>query len=461
MSQHPLRLLLDFDDCIRRDRDQPASFLHRRDRRFALDCQDKGISPTAEQWLQQRHRLSGSVPAGPDWELARWQRITSGFCLAGGALGVLAMTGLLFYDGGQRINITVMLAFVGFQLLLALFTTVQSMMGWQPWHWLIRRLRLEPATPARANLQPLLMARSAQAGGSVFAATALATLLLMVILQDLAFGWSTTLDTATGSYHALIRAIATPWAWLWPDAAPSQSLVEATRFFRAAPEAPDTPPAIWGQWWPFVVMLWFTWVLVPRLCLLALSHWLVRRRAVALLASHPGWQALSDRMTTPTVETGSDHTDASEPPAPRRHTTQSTVPQTPLRICWAGAEQPSLPGQAEADALRAGGRATLAEDEAVIDRIGQGLIGQPAPAVILFTRSWEPPTGELEDFLETARQQWPANTRVTLVPLATDAESSPADHLIQPWLRFAERQPDAFASVALPFGGGAPGRQSA
>lgn len=46
--------------------------------------------------------------------------------------GCLTMLGLLFYEGGQRINITVILAFVALQLLLALFTTAQSLVGWQP-----------------------------------------------------------------------------------------------------------------------------------------------------------------------------------------------------------------------------------------------------------------------------------------------------------------------------------------
>mgnify|MGYP000704708251 CR=1 FL=1 len=50
-----------------------------------------------------------------------------------------------------------------------------------------------------SKLQPLLMARAAHLGGSAFATAGLITLLAMVVVQDLAFGWSTTLDTAAAS----------------------------------------------------------------------------------------------------------------------------------------------------------------------------------------------------------------------------------------------------------------------
>jgi hypothetical protein len=68
---------------------------------------------------------------------------------------------------------------------------------------------------------------------------------------------------------------------------------------------------------------------------------------------------------------------------------------------------------------------------------------------VLVTRSWEPPTGELHDFLEQARARWPEGTTLTILPLAPDANREPAEHLVQPWLRFTERLPAGFANVAL------------
>ena len=76
MIHNPLRLLLDFDDRIQRDRDQAPAFLHRRDRRFALDCQQRGQSPDAALWQVRRRETlrqllthtGGFAPGIPLWE---------------------------------------------------------------------------------------------------------------------------------------------------------------------------------------------------------------------------------------------------------------------------------------------------------------------------------------------------------------------------------------------------------
>jgi len=454
MSQHPLRLLLDFDDRIQQDKEQDPAFLHRRDRRFALDCQRQGIRPGPATWLAHMARLSGpggGLPASYRLQ-HRYQRIQHGFMAAGALLGAVTMAGLLFYDGGERINITLLLAFVLLQLLMAFATTFQALAGWQPWRWLQRRLQRQPPGPALAQLQPLLMARAAHTGAVAFAVTGLLTLLVMLAIQDLAFGWSTTLDTAAQAYHSLIKTIASPWAWLWPAAVPSPELVEATRFFRAAPQAGTTSPGEWGRWWPFVVMLWLTWVLIPRLLLLAFSHWAIRPVARHTLQQHPGLQALAWRMETPTVDTGNQHNDAGDLPDTSTRTRPVELADSRFIICWAGAGEPELPEQLlgrDNRIFKAGGRASLAEDDQVLATLANILAREPSPGATIVTRSWEPPTGELQDFLDQARERWPTTTRVLVLPLAANANQAPAEHQIQPWLRFTEKLPQGFARVAL------------
>ncbi|WP_372965769.1 DUF2868 domain-containing protein [Marinobacter sp.] len=454
MSHNPLCLLLDFDDRCQRDRDQSPAFLHRRDRRFALDCERQGINPEPDRWLDHMERLSG--PGGACQRGRRvqhkWRRINSGFAAVGAVSGILTMAGLLFYDGGQRINITVLLAFVLLQLLLALVTTVQSIAGWQPWRWVLRRLNKQTPGATLAQLQPILMARAAHTGGTLFATTGLLTLLVLLVIQDLAFGWSTTLDTAALGYHRMIQVVAIPWGQLWPTAVPSQELVEATRFFRTSPGSAGTAPEQWGLWWPFVVMLWVTWVLIPRILLLALSQWLVGRKARQLLRRHPGMQALAYRMETPTLDTGNQHNDADDLPDTSIHTKPGELPEAQHIICWAGAGEPELPQQLlmqNSQILKAGGRASLADDDQVLATLAKKLTGENSPSVVLVTRSWEPPTGELHDFLDQARERWPTGTRLMILPLAADANQAPDQRLIQPWLRFTERLPDGFATIAL------------
>lgn len=455
MTDTPLRLLLAFDNRVQRDRDQPANFLHRRDRRFALDCQQKGVQPDARRWLTQLDRLSGAGEPDPavTRELRTWQRTNAGFVTAGAVFGVITMLGLLFYEGGQRINVTVFLAFVLLQLLLAMATTIQAWVGWQPWRVLVHKLFKSPSNPTRAALYPLLAARAGQAGGLAFATTGLLTLLVMVVIQDLAFGWSTTLNTASASYHSLVSTLSQPWGWLWPAAVPSAELVEATRFFRAAPDAGSTTPERWGQWWPFLVMVWLVWAWIPRLLLLIVSHGLLNHRARRLLARHPGMQALLYRMETPVIDTGTDRNDAADLPDTQTVNPLGRLPESAVCICWAGAGDQGLPRALAGipqSCHQAGGNASLADDEAALIETGQRLAKMPEPRIVLLTLSWQPPTGELSDFLAAARCQWPEPTRVTLVPLANEPDQPPAEHLLAPWLRFADRQPAGFVTVALP-----------
>jgi len=454
MSESPLRLLLDFDACSQRDQDQPPAFLHRRDRKFALTCQPRGTRATARAWIDQMERLSG--PGGAAGASARvldlWRRIHTGFAVVGILAGITTMSGLLFYDGGQRINITVFLAFVALQLMLALFTSIQSLAGWQPWRWLLTRLGLSASPGVTGKLQPLLMARAAHLGGCCFALAGLLTLLVMVVVQDLAFGWSTTLDTASASYHRLVTALATPWSWLWPAAVPDPALVEATRFFRTG-SAAVTDPGRWGQWWPFVTMLWLTWVLLPRLVLSLFTALMIRRRAHRLLASHPAMHALLYRMETPVLDTGNDHNDAGDLPDTHTRSALQPLPASSVILCWADAGEQDLPRVLtgpDTRVFRAGGRTSLAQDQETLSAIGNILAASASPAVILLARSWEPPTGELSDFLEAAKAQWPDRSRVALVPLAKNPDQPPGDHHLAQWLRFAERMAPGFVGVSAP-----------
>ena len=455
MTDSPLRLLLGFDAQAQRDKSQPLAFLHRRDRKFALICEEQGVDPNVALWLAHLNRLSGpdATPSAADQTLGFWRRVHGGFAAVGLVTGMLTMAGLLFYDGGQRINITVMLGFVLLQLVLALFTSLQSLAGWQPWRWLLRRFRTGPANVVTGRLHPLLMARAAHIGGLCFAVSGLATLLVLVVVQDLAFGWSTTLETAATNYHRLVQIIAVPWTWLWPAAVPDLALVEATRFFRAGTDNASPDPGLWGQWWPFVTMLWTTWVLLPRLLMWLVTSVLIRNRARRLLASHPAMHALLYRMETPALDTGNEHNDADDLPDTRTRDNLLPLPESDILLCWAGAGEPELPEALRSGKhliLSVGGRASLAEDELALNQVADYCLKTRGNAVILLTRCWEPPTGELQDFLESARRLWPGGTRVALVPLAADINREPDSHQIQPWLRFAERVGHEFVRVSLP-----------
>lgn len=435
-----LETLLAFDLQYQRDQQQSPAFIHRRDRRYALD-RSEGGPPDIRHWLARLHAAGGDTGDSSAFpELRFWRRLSTGFVAAGALLGVVTMSGLLFYDGGQQINVTVILGFVLLQLLLALYTAVQGLAGWQPWapviHSLQQRLHGQKTSPVLTPLLSPMMARTAQAAGLAFAVTALFTLLVSVVLQDLAFGWSTTLDTSAEAWHRVVSWVAAPWSSWLPEASPSLELVKDTRFFRLDGTETGAGPARWGAWWPFVAMTWLTWAVLPRAVLFAVSAIGLRRRARRALVRHPGYPALLWRMETPAVDTGADTSDSGQLPSDHRSATVP-VPHSPLAVSWAGASADGLLPGIDASLLRAGGNQSLQADRETLARLAaQRTAGQRQLLVI--TRSWEPPTAELEDFLEDAGKQLPGLT-ITLLPVAADPGQRPDEAKLGQWLRFAER----------------------
>ncbi|MCK0154398.1 DUF2868 domain-containing protein [Alcanivorax sp. S6407] len=436
-----LTRLLDFDDQFRRDSQQSQAFLHRRDRRFAQQQQEQKRPLTVPAWLAELHALNDQRQSkGPDPRLRRWRQARWIFAVLGAVLGAVFMAGLLVYDGSRQINVTLLLVLMGLQLALALLTSLQAGLGWQPWGGLLGRTG-EEGDPLQA-LRPALSARIAHTGGLMFAISGLLTLLIMVLVQDLAFGWSTTLQASADSYYRLVSLVALPWQALWPDAVPSAELVAASQYYRLN-ETPVSDPALLGTWWPFVLMAWLTYVLFPRLLLLLLAALQVRGRAGSALRNHPGYQPLFYRFDTPWVETRGEEEVAREP-APAQ-VNVSPLPASGTLIHWAGAGQTSdeliqrLSHDAAPLQLRAGGNSSLQDDAATLQQAGERR--QP---VMLVARGWEPPTGELSDFLFDAREQWPAGTLIALVPLADEQGGELADEtLLAQWQRFIERQKDA------------------
>lgn len=452
MSKANLTLLLALEAQDRRDQRQDPVFLHRRDRRYALDHPDHtGSAADLQGWLQHLSQWSGA-PAdqtGPP-ELAALTNVNRVFAGLGALLGIVAMAGLLVFDGGQRINLTLILGFIALQLLLALATTLQSLAGWNPWgpalgylnRWTGLATHLSSDTPGvLQQLRPHWLAGAAQLGGLCFAVTGWLTLMISGVLQDLAFGWSTTLSVADEPFHRFISLLATPWHSLIPEAAPSLELVRDTRFYRADGSGNPVDPQRWGQWWSFVSLAWLCYVILPRASLWLLSQVLLRRAVHQQLSHHPAVTALRYRMETATLDTGNQHDDRHHEPDLNTDVQPVPLPEAAVVIRWAPASDdpgqpcwpPTLP------LLSAGGRQSLIQDLATLETAGHHLreAGEQ-PAVLLVCRAWEPPTGELADFIQDGRDRWPAGTVIALLPLNVDNQP-PDPPMLAPWQRFVRR----------------------
>ncbi len=472
-----------------------------RDRELAPQLEGGEGAPRLRRWL--------ALAASPALELrigrvARaFAGLRAGFSVVGFVLGWSAASALLAIHGAEgRISLAACLAvLVGvpfFGWLASVALGLASLIGPRAagagegarlsplLYRLVLRLlpaavRLDSeAVLGRARAHAALYARVQRAqlmswltqAGLFFGAGALAATLVFVVFTDLAFGWSTTLDVAPERVHRFVAAVSTPWARLWPEAAPSLELVAATRHFRVtgsgsagAAAAGGVPPLVYGGWWPFLVMAIGCYAVLPRLVSLPLiGVWLGREcdRAMRLT---PGVLELFESLATPQVESRAE---GEEGPVGRA--LAGMVPEIDLRawlarsdpagarapfaVAWAEAVEESVLRSALGVELRfgqAGGRRTLGEDEGLVRAVAEwGAEGRAkAGATLVLVRGHEPPVLDLLDFLAALRRAAGAERAICTVL----AGGSPRD--LATWRHRLVSLADPMLSVArleLPHG---------
>ena len=335
--------LIDLEAQLARDRDAPPGALELRDRALLAATPGEGRRPDAlRRWLVAlREREPGLLFPG-----RTISRALSAVRLALAALGLTlgwgAAAAVLRYTGEHPVNVwDVLLVLVGIQVLLLLTLVaalafpvatlgapllgvfregVRALYGRvaargagperaEEWHALWHRLRSRRSL--YHHVEPWLLLGATQTFGVAFNVGALLGCLRLVVFSDVAFAWSTTLvDLDAARFHALVTALARPWAWLWPDAVPSLALVEATRYSRLegayvqhAGGGRAVDPSLVGGWWRYLLAAIAAYGLLPRALALAVA----RLRAARLLARLPLDDAeisrLAQRLAEPHVET--------------------------------------------------------------------------------------------------------------------------------------------------------------
>lgn len=378
-------------------------------------------------------------------------RAVSGGALAAGALlGLVTALGVFFYDGSGRVNV---LAVLGVMVVLPGVLLLSSWLGasprgsgavaralgalgaWSPGR-LVARWSRRAGRRGSSALATLLDPRHHVLGlapvrrwavvrwshllGTGFFLGALATLLALVVFTDLAFGWSTTLRATPEGLRDLVAVVAAPWAWAVPAASPDLETIAATRWFRAGQGGgPTAPPALLGQWWPFLAAALAVYGLLPRIASAALASMLLRRATGRAFVGLPAARALLARIGAAEVDTRAPTPEPAPPPpeAPRR--LEAPVPVVggcEAVVSWSAVPVPDLVLADLLDAdrvLHAGGARTVAEDEAVLDALADG-----AGRVVVVTKAWEPPLLELRDFVDAlvARR----SGAVAVMPVAVD-----------------------------------------
>jgi hypothetical protein len=477
--------VLRVEALIAQDADADLVGLHRRDRAIGRRLAAPARRPSLRvlQWAGLREE---PVPLGIA-NVARAEHTALALVVALGLmLGAGAAAGVLWYDGSGRVNVLAALALlVGLQVLAAILSVVlmlppawraalpglgalqSALEAFSPGRlqrlvarWAPQQLREKVAlivAHARAGervygrLRRWLALLTGQAFGVAFNLGLVAAYLAAVVFTDLAFGWSTTLEVEPARLQTLLATLASPWAAWLPDAVPTPELVEVSRHFRSAGAA-AVDPALLGRWWPFMLMCVLTYGAVPRLVLLTLAVIRVRAALAWTLVHLPGARELLYRLDHDAVETRAETPEAPRGPMPdpAPGTLASSAHGPATIIVWADLEvdEPTLAAAltraaalAPVRTLRAGAGTLEADAETIATAAA---VDEP---VALVVKSWEPPLGELVDFLAELRAAVGAARPVSVVPLATAPCAAPARADVETWRTRLARTGDPWLAV--------------
>jgi hypothetical protein len=487
-----LARVVDLATALDADSRTDPEVLRGRDRAFGRKLAARADDATARvaAWLDAQ-RAPG--PSAGERALAA-QRVLRGLLSGLGAvLGAATAFAVFAYDGGSPVNVMHVLAVFALLPCFLLAATVVLALpeSWRArvpglaalqdvlrvaspgrWQPALRRVLLPAQREAldRAiglarrhrrlygDAQKWLLLVSSQLFAVSFYSAALAVAALLVVFSDLAFGWSTTLTSEAGTLYRVVSILSAPWARWLPDAVPSLALAEQTQYFRGTGGFTGLAPRS-VAWWPFLLACMACYGLLPRLALLGFA--MLRQRAAMrrVFASLPGVADLRDRLDSQWIATAAEGGE----PAPHAPTVLAhpLAPRPPRvrAVRWSGLaladpDTAALVRAAlgsELAGVTTGGAGSGKSDAALIAE----LAGAEDPPALL-VKAWEPPLGELFDWLGELRASLGAVVPIFVLPVADAAGGTPAlaagrdariwsrslDALGDPWL-FAVAGEDA------------------
>ncbi|MGI1678252.1 MAG: DUF2868 domain-containing protein [Cellvibrionaceae bacterium] len=388
-----------------------------------------------------KHWLDKTEPVTPKYlslhnkepAIALWMFVIGLFC------GVIALSGLVFVDAKQPVNVLLFLTlFIGVQwvfLLLTLLVGTTAIFNLSSFH-----LPFENFNPAKllfgravkqfsktirgtdaasasmpiiaweyfSDVIRLSLLRWGQLFGVAFNLGALVAFFIILAFTDRNFGWSSTFNLNSESLFSFFDLISTPWKTVFPVATITEDIVVNTRYQFLQTTFSSSTIQSMRAWWPFLFAVIIFYGLLPRVILWLVFKVQAAKKTKNTFLSYPGVRLLLDRMLSPVVTTQSssseristDLSDTSKQPAVSFQEKVSV-------INWVGAlpDKNGLPvadttkrflsqcGFTSYDIHTAG--LDLEEDKLLLKTLAE----KSENNIVIAVKSWEPPLEELSDFV--------------------------------------------------------------
>lgn len=353
--------------------------------------------------------------------------------------GFFVGVGLLSYSGKAPVNIVYYLIIAVAIPLFSMFITILSLISRGklanflrmlfPLHWLeklvdyiLSHKKVDSSfkMPFSAEFSKLFFIERVQLFSMIFSIGLFISLIFMVVATDIAFGWSTTLQISVEEFHKILSNIGIWWSGIFPSAIPSLELVDISHYFRLGAKVDNSMVANadkLGAWWRFLAMSTLFYAIGLRFVLWLVTKYLLHRQLKKEFLRLEGVSRILKEFERPFVSTKSQtpekHLEIRE--STKERVTSKRVEKNSTLLGWNYTkDEMRLANDATKimvkDIIEVGGSNTFDEDE----EIANSLKGK----VIIYVKSWEPPTMDFVDFLEILIDN-PKIDRIEIYPLGT------------------------------------------
>jgi hypothetical protein len=336
-------------------------------------------------------------------------------------LGFFSGVALLSYNGHEPVNVIYFIAMVVFfplfTMILTLFSmfrvnSVQSLLVHvSPAFWMEKILRLLPNkigdNVKEIKINPLLanwiIIKRSQVIALAFSFGLFFALLGVVATKDIAFAWSTTLSITPETFHHFLHTIAFPWRDYYPSALPSVELIEQSQYFRLGDKLSEEMiqnASKLGEWWKFLAFATLFYAIILRCIIYFLSCFGLNRAIKRSFLTLDGSKKLLNDMNEPIIST---HAPKNEQQFIQKSSVYDKI-ITALDTSYDSVQGWAIPKEKLSvitesmnvitpKFFEVGGGNTLDEDNEIV-HLSHG-------EVLLYVKSWEPPTMDFIDYLET------------------------------------------------------------
>jgi len=340
--------------------------------------------------------------------------------------GFFAAVTLLHYSGDKPVNVIYFFTLAVIIPLLSMFLSLFALFFPKLFtplfltSWIERLLvafssRTKQLLDIQSDIQASFSLFLIQLSSLLFSLGLLLGFLLTILTQDIAFGWSTTLQISAASFYEFLHSLSFIFANFCPQSLISMELIEKSHYFRLGQEISQemqTNAALFGEWWKFLACSTLFYAVLLRLLFLFASYIKLQKSFQHTLLALPEAQKLLEDMNEPIITTNAQNRETAQEQTTKSlsHATQKEQNYYAI-LGWTFSDDELL---VIIDALQLqakrnftlGGTKSLQEDNAIIEELQDG--------VLLLVKAWEIPTMEFIDILQAITNK---TKSVTIYPL--------------------------------------------